>query len=94
MFNIWHALDEKNWKRHDSPLRSAELLLEELYDDPEIRYKPQRIPLSSDIDGFQALAWALPPMLAKWGGRIRELALDSACECFLFYSVISPDPHL
>lgn len=80
VFNIWHALDEKNWKRHDDPLRSAELLLEELHDDPMVRYKPEHISLSTSIEGFQSLAWALPPVIVKWGGRVRELALDSACK--------------
>lgn len=56
------------------------MLLDELYDSPDLIYKPKRIPLSTNIEGFQALAWALPPLLVKWSGRIRELALDSACK--------------
>ena len=43
-------------------------------------YCAQSIILPTE-EGFTALAWCLPGMHAQWGGRIPELALDSACLC-------------
>ena len=43
-------------------------------------YCAQSIVLPTE-EGFTALAWCLPGMHAQWGGRIHELALDSACVC-------------
>lgn len=31
-------------------------------------------------DGLVALAFVLPDLLEKWGGRIREVSMDSACK--------------
>lgn len=44
----------------------------------------QPIPLHEE-PGFTALAFSLPQILRQWGGRIREIALDSACECSLLF---------
>lgn len=82
VYNLWHKLDERNWKRNEDPLESAKLLLAELAWDESSLHRPQRIPLSTSLDGFQALAWALPSMLSQWVGRIREIGMDSACELF------------
>lgn len=32
------------------------------------------------VEGFSVVAFALPSVLEKWGGRVREVALDSACK--------------
>ncbi|KAF8575660.1 hypothetical protein K439DRAFT_1623434 [Ramaria rubella] len=42
-------------------------------------YRAEHIPLPAE-EGFTALAWCMPDMLLQWGGRIREVAIDSAWE--------------
>jgi len=42
-------------------------------------YSVEPIPLAQE-DGVTAIAFALPDLLRQFGGRIRELALDSACK--------------
>ncbi|KAJ7820238.1 hypothetical protein B0H14DRAFT_2175462, partial [Mycena olivaceomarginata] len=39
--------------------------------------RAEAIPLP-EVDGFSAVSFVLPQPIRKWGGRIRELALDSA----------------
>lgn len=65
MYNLWHKLDEKKYQRDDDPLKSAELLLDELELDKLLRYPTKRIPLQTCLDGFQCLAWALPSRLVQ-----------------------------
>ncbi|PIL26554.1 hypothetical protein GSI_12312 [Ganoderma sinense ZZ0214-1] len=71
----WAQNDRKLWKRHDDEFQSASALLQEALGLPEgPAVEPIDLP---DEDGFTGLAFALPQLLGQWGGRIRELALDS-----------------
>ncbi|KAJ7583748.1 hypothetical protein C8J56DRAFT_1054275 [Mycena floridula] len=69
-YRLWAAENSKKWKRDDDEVKSAHILLEEAC-------KLKNLP-ADDSDGFTAIAFALPESIRKWGGQIRELALDSA----------------
>ena len=43
----------------------------------------QRIELQP-VEGFQMLGFAIPSIMSKWKGRIREVAMDSACTPLLW----------
>lgn len=74
----WAAQDRKNWKRDDDEVKSASLLIAEAESLSSL-YTVAPIELPTE-DGFTAVAFALPELLRQWGGRIREIALDSTCE--------------
>lgn len=79
VYSLWSDLTSKAWKRADNEVESAKILLDEsrkskkpgLYTVEPIQLIPE--------DGVTAIAFALPDLLRQFGGRIRELALDSAC---------------
>ncbi len=74
----WAQNDRKHWKRHDDEFNSALVLLREAANLPEEPLvEPIKLPKE---DSFNGLAFALPQLLGQWGGRIRELALDSTCK--------------
>lgn len=72
-------MSSTKWKRDEDEVKSARILLEEAQASKGL-YQVQEIPLP-DIPGYTVLAFALPNVIRQWGGRVRELALDSACEC-------------
>ncbi|KAJ7577189.1 hypothetical protein C8J56DRAFT_799033 [Mycena floridula] len=83
MYCLWAAEDQKKWKRDDNEVKSAKILLEEAAKFEDVPgkglYAIEPIPLPMVVgDGFTAIAFALPGTLQKFGGRIREIALDSA----------------
>jgi hypothetical protein len=71
--------DKLQWQHDKDQLISAQKLLEEatkaksfgIYQIEPILIEPE--------PGFVALVWSLLEMLQNWGGRIREIAMDSAC---------------
>ncbi|EJD54251.1 hypothetical protein AURDEDRAFT_156030 [Auricularia subglabra TFB-10046 SS5] len=78
--NLWAKRDALKWKRHEDQLKSAEILLEEGKKKGGLgMYAVQPLDLQPE-PGFEALAWSLPAMIGQWGGRVREVALDSAWE--------------
>ena len=80
MYTKWAAVDSVNWKHDQDEVKSAKIILEEARESGNHGlYKVEPIPLR-DEPGFVAIAFALPDLLRKWGGRVRELSLDSACE--------------
>lgn len=61
-------------------MKSARILLEEFRKSSKPGlYTVEPIQLAEE-PGVSALAFALPDLLRQFGGRIRELALDSACK--------------
>jgi len=80
VYQLWSDQTCKNWKRDPDEVKSAKILLDEA-SKPQLGqkglYVVQPIPLH-DEPGFTAIAFALPEVLWQWGGRIREVALDSA----------------
>lgn len=75
----WAAQDRKNWKRDDDEVNSVSLLIAEAEGLSSL-YTVAPIELPTE-EGFTAVAFALPELLRQWAGRIREIALDSTCEC-------------
>lgn len=83
IYSLWSAITSKAWKRDPDEIKSAKILLEEAKksNKPGL-YTVESITLKEE-PGVLALAFALPDILRQFGGRIREVALDSACEPFL-----------
>ena len=80
MHHLWSTLNQGDWKRDDDQLKSAIKLLDEAKEKDGLgMYRAEAISLPTE-DGFTGLGWCLPDMLNQWGGRIREVALDSACK--------------
>ncbi|KAL6303645.1 hypothetical protein BKA93DRAFT_329747 [Sparassis latifolia] len=76
---MWSEADSKNWKRDGNELKSAKILLEEGCKNSSGLYTVQPVPIASP-PGLTTIAFSLPNILRQWGGRIRELAMDSTCE--------------
>lgn len=77
---LWAQHHSKQWKLDENQRRSAEMLLDKGQTAGALgTYRIEPITLHSEA-GFDALAFALPDMLLKFGGRIREISIDSACE--------------
>ncbi|KAF5372249.1 hypothetical protein D9758_004985 [Tetrapyrgos nigripes] len=66
----------QQWFRDQDELKSAKILLDECQNSAN-RYTIAEITLPN-VDGYNALAFSLPDVLAKFGGRVREILLDSA----------------
>ena len=80
VYHLWSDQNSKSWKRDPDEVKSAKMLLDEA-SKPQLGkkglYVVQTIPLPEEA-GFTAIAFALPEFLRQLGGRIREIALDSA----------------
>jgi hypothetical protein len=66
-------------------MKSARMLLDEASkrtpeDKSASLYAIEEVALPEE-EGYIAFAFVLPDLLRKWGGRIRELQMDSTCEC-------------
>lgn len=61
-------------------IKSANILLNEASQPKSApnKFEVETIPLPNE-DGFSAIAFALPDVLKQWGGKIREISLDSTC---------------
>lgn len=80
VYNFWLKQYQEEWKRDEDEVKSAKILLEEFCNTPAPSpYLVEPIPRPEVDDGFTALAFSLPNPIRKWGGKIREVALDSAC---------------
>jgi hypothetical protein len=81
---LWSRLSSRTWKRDEDEVQSARLLLEEFkISSPDRLYTVEPIPVEQD-EGITVIVFALPEILRQWGGRLRELQLDSACESSYF----------
>ena len=85
---LWSRLNSHLWKRDEDEVRSAWILLEEHRSRRSetsggtlsgIYSVVEPIPIEEET-GITAIAFTLPEILRQWGGRIREIQLDSACE--------------
>ena len=87
VYNLWSEHVSKKWKRDEDEVKSAKMLIEEASNPQnqgnEARglYTIMPVPLH-DEPGFIAIAFVLKEVLSQWGGRIREISLDSACAFF------------
>ncbi|KAF8967522.1 hypothetical protein BDZ97DRAFT_1656387 [Flammula alnicola] len=89
IYQIWHENESKKWKRDPDEVKSAKILLEEASEKQNMNrniYSVESIPLP-DNPSFTAIAFCLPEVLRKWGGKVRELSLDSACEKYTLFSI-------
>lgn len=78
IYQLWSDHASQQWKRDADEVVSAKILIDEAAKDPSSLYTVESIPLHEE-EGFTAIAFALPEMILQWGGRIREIALDSTC---------------
>jgi len=80
VFQIWSKINSQNWKCDEDELKSTKTLLEEAQKPGKHGlYTMEPIPLHEE-DGLTAVAFTLPDILRKFGGRVCELSLDSTCE--------------
>ncbi|KAJ7054819.1 hypothetical protein C8F01DRAFT_994868 [Mycena amicta] len=88
VYHLWIKLNQQKWRRADDELESARLLINEaainqLPPDPSVNrpplYRAENVDVP-EMEGTKAIAFVLPEILWKWGGRVRELALDSTFE--------------
>ena len=80
IYQLWSRLSSQSWKRDEDEIQSAQILLEEFQEPSADRpYTVEPIPVEQG-EGITVIAFALPENLRQWGGRLRELQLDSTCE--------------
>ena len=93
IYALWASVDGRKWRRDDDEVRSAHILLEEMRKKDSATaelYNVTEIPLS-ERDGFIAIAFSLPGVLRQWGGRVREISLDSACRSLKLVILVVPN---
>lgn len=79
IYQLWSRLSSRTWKRDEDQIQSAQILLEEFRKPSSDRmYTVEPIPVEQG-EGITVIAFALPENLRQWGGRLRELQLDSTC---------------
>lgn len=94
IYQLWYSNTSKQWRRDDDELKSAQILIAEALKNNEESYtRVENIPLHTGDAGYSAISFSLPELLRKWGGRIRELSLDSACKFSLDWFVAT-NPYL
>ncbi|KAJ7936963.1 hypothetical protein B0H13DRAFT_1589238 [Mycena leptocephala] len=78
VYNLWFKQQQAHWRQHEDELESAKMLLNDLKKNPAFSaYELEPIELPKLDDGYTAIAFTLPTLIRKWGGTIREVALDS-----------------
>ncbi|THU75484.1 hypothetical protein K435DRAFT_707083 [Dendrothele bispora CBS 962.96] len=80
IYNIAANARRKQWFRDPDEFKSAKIILEESKTSKTSKtskYSIIEIDLPK-VDGFSGLALSLPDVMLKFGGRIREISLDSA----------------
>ena len=89
IYNLWSEHISKKWKRDEDEVKSAKILINKASSQQSHEngssslYTVTPVPLH-DEPGFVAIAFVLQEVLRQWGGRIREISLDSACMFFQF----------
>ena len=82
IYQLWSNQTSQQWKRDPDEVKSAKILIEEAARNANSLYGVEPVSLHEE-DGFTAIAFSLPEILRQWGGRIREIALDSTCNLFI-----------
>ncbi|TRM55937.1 hypothetical protein BD626DRAFT_466992 [Schizophyllum amplum] len=81
IYNLWAEREQQKWRLDPDPVVSAQKLIDAAvavrWGNGDSTYSVQSVPLPHN-DGVDALAFSMPEILRKWGGKIREIALDSA----------------
>ncbi|KAI0042579.1 hypothetical protein FA95DRAFT_1636386 [Auriscalpium vulgare] len=77
IYQMWARLDGQKWKRDPDELKSARIILQEALEDGGHGYAVEEVPLTEE-PGLVSISFVLPDLLRKWGGRVREISLDSA----------------
>lgn len=78
---LWSEGQRAQYQLDSNELKSAEALLEKGKTSGGLGMHTAMPILLPAVEGCVALAWSLPDILTKWGGRIREIAMDSTCKC-------------
>ena len=82
VYRVWHDMTKKQWMLDNDPLGSARLLLEHAKVDAGLSprsHAVQTIDLGENRS-YDSVAFSIPRILEEWGGRIREVIIDSACK--------------
>ncbi|OCH85783.1 hypothetical protein OBBRIDRAFT_857739, partial [Obba rivulosa] len=73
VYALWSRHHSQQYRLHEDELKSAQKFLE----DAKRGYSVE--PISLELpSGFDAIAFALPKILRRWSGRLREISLNSA----------------
>lgn len=86
---MWLSIEQTIWRRDDDEVISAKMILEEGRVGKLGHYRVDPITMKyahEPDDGLKVLAWAVPEIMRDWGGRIREVSLDSTCTFFFFHA--------
>lgn len=85
IYQLWSRLSSRSWKRDEDEIQSARILLKEFQKpSADHLYTVEPMPVEQG-EGITVIAFALPENLRQWGGRLRELQLDSTCR--LIYTI-------
>ncbi len=73
---------QSEWKRDDNKLKSSKKLIDEFSQKPAgTAYHIESIPMPENADDeYTAIAFSMPNLIRKWGGKIVEVVLDSTCK--------------
>lgn len=80
MQRLWSEGQRAQYQLNVDELKSAIALLEKGREAGGLGTHSTMIITLPAVEGCVALAWSLPDILMKWGGRIREIAMDSTCK--------------
>ena len=85
-YQVWRSLNMNNWKLDPNPLDSAKKLIANasiLNKDEGDTSKLPCIQLIENMENedYECLAFCIPKILNIWHCWMKELVVDSACEC-------------
>lgn len=77
---MWHDIAKQKWKSDVDEITSARNLLKKGATPGGLgQYRFEEIALE-EPEGMSVIGFSIPGMVEKWKSRIREVAMDSACE--------------
>lgn len=82
IYYLWARQHQSEWKRNEDELKSTRTLIDEYScEAPGQPYHIQNVPMPEKADdGFTAVVFVIPNVIRKWGGKVCEIAMDSACK--------------
>lgn len=79
VYATWADAHSAQWMLDDDQMESSIKLLLRAKNDKSSPFEFDKLPIIAP-EGYEVFSFALPDVLGQWGGRIREVAMDSTCE--------------